>query len=233
MNTCRVTKEKLKNIMSFGRMPIANNFLAHTQDFSKEEFFNLGISFSEKISLVQLTENPSIKKMFHSNYAFFSSTSLFMEDHFKNTKDWMFKSNYLKKNKRNSFLIEIGSNDGIFLKNFLKENSIKHLGFEPSKNVSDLARSKGINSVNNFFNFETAKKFQKIYGCADVVYAANAFCHMPNINNIIKGVDVILKDDGFLIFEDPYLGDMLKKVSYDQIYDEHIFIFSVIYSFKK
>jgi methylation protein EvaC len=63
---------------------------------------------------------------------------------------------------------------------------------------------------------------------ADVIFAANAFCHIPNMNNVLKAIDIILKDDGFLIFEDPYLGDVLNKVSYDQIYDEHIFIFSVI-----
>jgi methylation protein EvaC len=227
MNTCRVTKEKLKNIMSFGRMPIANNFLANTDDFSSEEFFNLGISFSEKISLVQLTENPSIKKMFHSNYAFFSSTSVFMEKHFKNTKDWLFKNEYLSREKKN-FLIEIGCNDGIFLKNFLKESSVKHLGFEPSKNVCDIARSRGLNSVNHFFDLNSAKKYSKIFGFADIIYAANAFCHIPNINNVLKGIDIILKDNSFLIFEDPYLGDVLEKISYDQIYDEHIFIFSVI-----
>ena len=228
MNTCRVVKEKLKHIMSFGKMPIANNFLSRTENFSKEEFFDLDISFSEKVSLLQLTKNPSINKMFHNNYAFFSSTSYFMEEHFKNTKDWIFKNNYLGTKKKKNFLIEIGSNDGIFLKNFLKENTVKHLGFEPSKNVSDLARLKGVNSVNKFFNLDSAKTYQKNYGCADVIYAANAFCHMPNINNIIKGIDVILKDGGFLIFEDPYLGDLLEKVSYDQIYDEHIFIFSLI-----
>jgi len=68
MNTCRVVKEKLKHIMSFGKMPIANNFLSRTENFSKEEFFDLDISFSEKVSLLQLTKNPSINKMFHCLY---------------------------------------------------------------------------------------------------------------------------------------------------------------------
>jgi methylation protein EvaC len=137
--------------MSFGKMPIANNFLSKDSDFKNEFFFELGISFSEELSLLQLNENPSIKKMFHKNYAFFSSTSLFMEMHFKKTRDWLFQNKYLSKNKINS-LIEIGSNDGIFLKNFLQDKCIKHLGFEPSKNVFDIAKNKGINCINNFFD---------------------------------------------------------------------------------
>ena len=227
MKRCRISNSRLKNIMSFGKMPIANNFLSKESDFKNEFFFELGISFSEELSLLQLNENPSIKKMFHKNYAFFSSTSLFMEMHFKKTRDWLFQNKYLSKNKIN-YLIEIGSNDGIFLKNFLQDKCIKHLGFEPSKNVFDIAKNKGINCINNFFDFNSASKCKSYFGRADVIYAANAFCHIPNINNIIKGIDLILKDDGFLIFEDPYLGDMLKNVSYDQIYDEHIFIFSII-----
>jgi methylation protein EvaC len=227
MSNCRLTNKKMLDVISFGKMPIANNFLSKEDNFSKEFFFELGISFSEKLSLIQLTNNPNIKKMFHDNYAFYSSTSIFMEKHFQNTKHWLFKNKYLNPEKKN-FLIEIGCNDGIFLKNFLKENSVKHLGFEPSKNVCDIAKSKGLNIVNYFFDLNSAKKYSKIFGYADVIYAANAFCHIPNINNVLKGIDVILKDNSFLIFEDPYLGDVLEKISYDQIYDEHIFIFSVI-----
>ena len=222
MSYCRISGEKIRNIMSFGKMPVANNFLSKESDFKKEFFFELGISFSEKLSLVQLKENPPI------HYAFYSGTSIFMDKHFLNTKKWMLKNKYLANSKKNTFLLEIGSNDGIFLKNFIKENYIKHLGFEPSKNVFNSAYAKGVNCVNEFFDLSSAKKYNKIYGSADIIYAANAFCHIPNINNVLKGIDIILKDNGYLIFEDPYLGDVLKKCSYDQIYDEHIFIFSII-----
>jgi methylation protein EvaC len=151
-----------------------------------------------------------------------------MSDHFKNTKEWLISNKYLKEEKKINSIIEIGSNDGIFLKNFLKNKYIKHLGFEPSKNVFNIARCKGVNCVNEFFDKEQAKKHKILFGSTDVIYAANAFCHIPDMNNILKAIDIILKDKGFLIFEDPYLGDVLNKVSYDQIYDEHIFIFSVI-----
>lgn len=228
MSYCRITGKKIKDVMSFGKMPIANNFLSKESDFKKEYFFELGISFSEQLSLIQLKENPPINKMFHNNYAFYSGTSILMDKHFQNTKKWMLEKKYLINRKKNVFLVEIGSNDGIFLKNFLKDAHIKHLGFEPSENVFKIAKAKGVNCINKFFDFDSAKYCNKVYGSADIIYAANAFCHIPNMKNVLKGVDVILKDNGYLIFEDPYLGDVLRKSSYDQIYDEHIFIFSII-----
>jgi SAM-dependent methyltransferase len=225
---CRITNKKTHFIHSFGKMPIANNFLDRKDNFNKEFFFNLGISFSEDISLLQLSENPNIEKMFHDNYAFISGTSTFMDYHFQQTANWLIKNNYLDKNKKNK-IIEIGSNDGIFLKNFNNEkNKILAFGFEPSKNVYELSKKRGTKGFNCFFSYETAKsQYSKIKN-TDVVYAANAFCHIPNLKDVIEGIDLILKDDGYLIFEDPYLGSMLSKTSYDQIYDEHIYIFSAI-----
>lgn len=166
--------------------------------------------------------------MFHENYAFFSGTSSYMINHFKNTKEWLFKKGYLHEKKIFSRIVEIGSNDGIFLQNFLKNKFVKHLGFEPSKNVFDVAKSKGINCVNEFFDSKSATNYKESFGMVDVIYAANAFCHIPNMIDVLNGINIILKENGYLIFEDPYLGDVLDKVSYDQIYDEHIFIFSLI-----
>lgn len=225
---CRITKKQTHFIHDFGKMPIANNFLDKKDNFDKEFFFNLSISFSEDVSLLQLTENPNVNKMFHENYAFLSGTSSYMNYHFKQTADWLIKNKYLDTNKKNK-IIEIGSNDGIFLKNFAEKKSrILAYGFEPSKNVFDLSKKKGVTGFNSFFSYKTAKQNINKIGNTDVVFAANAFCHIPNLNDVIKGISLILKDDGFLIYEDPYLGSMIKKTSYDQIYDEHIYIFSAI-----
>ena len=166
--------------------------------------------------------------MFHENYAFMSDTSSFMNYHFKQTCDWLIKNKYLNKNTKNK-IVEIGSNDGIFLKNFTnKSDKILAYGFEPSKNVFDLSKKKNILGFNSFFSYKTAKQNLKKIRNTDVIFAANAFCHIPNLNDVIKGINLILKDNGYLIFEDPYLGSMLNKTSYDQIYDEHIYIFSAI-----
>ena len=218
---CKVTNEKIKPFMSFGKMPIANGFIKK-KDFKKEFFFNLEVGFSKKVSLLQLNEHPKPKQMFNENYPFFSGSSKGMVKHFRLYAKWI-KKNY-GKNLKN--LIEIGSNDGIFLKNF-KKNKINVIGFEPSKNVAKISRRIGIKTINKFFNFENVKKYKNLKKKINIISAANAICHIPDLNSLIKGVDYLLKDDGLFIFEEPYLGSMFEKVSYDQIYDEHIFIFSV------
>jgi len=114
----------------------------------------------------------------------------------------------------------VGSNDGTFLKNFNKKNSI---GFEPSLSVHKVAKTKGINSINNFFNLKNVQKFKNKF---DIIVGSNCICHIPDQSNFIKAVKLSLKDNGKLIFEEPYLGSMYEKTSYDQIYDEHIYMFS-------
>jgi methylation protein EvaC len=213
--------------MSFGKMPIANNFL-EKNDFSKKEFlYDMEVFFSEKLSLFQLADHPPITKMFNKNYAFISSTSKFMDKHFEETKNWIIKEKYLDIRKKNK-VIEIGCNDGIFLKNFLTHDKFNVFGFEPSDNVAKIARNKGIKIFNKFFNFKNVNQHLTTIKDTDLIYAANAFCHIPNLTDIIEGIDLCLRENGYLIFEDPYLGSMLEKVSYDQIYDEHIFIFSIL-----
>ena len=136
---CKVTNKKIPVIFNFGKMPIANGFL-NKKDFKKEFFYNMGVSFSKDVSLMQLNNHPKPEMMFNENYPFFTSSSKFMKNHFKNYANWA-KRKYVKTN--NTRIIEIGSNDGTFLKNFKKKN-FQHLGFEPSKNVSEIAKKNGI-----------------------------------------------------------------------------------------
>ena len=218
---CKITGKKLKPFMSFGKMPIANGFL-NKKDFKKEFFFNMEVGFSKKLSLFQINEHPKPEQMFNKSYPFFTGSSLSMIKHFKGYADWIIK-NYSKNLK---YLVEIGSNDGTFLLNFKKKN-IKIYGYEPSKNVANLAKRKGINTINNFFNLNSVKSNKKIKNKVNIICAANAICHIPDLKNLIKSVDYLLSEEGLFIFEEPYLGSMYKKGSYDQIYDEHIFMFSV------
>ena len=221
-NICKITKKKTKQIINFGKMPIANGFIKR-KDFKKEFFFDLSVSFSEEMSLLQLNDHPKPKMMFNNKYPFFTSSSKFMKNHFMEYANWA-KKRFLNKNK--SKIIEIGSNDGTFLESF-KNSKFDHLGFEPSKNVSDLAKKRGINSINKFFSRKNLSKAEKFIGKTDIIFGANVVCHIPNLVEFIKTADLLLNSDGKIIFEEPYLGSMYKKTSYDQIYDEHIFIFSV------
>ena len=207
--------------MTFGKMPIANGFLKKKY-FKKEYFFEMEVGFSKKVSLFQLNNHPKPKMMFNKNYPFFTGSSKGMINHFKNYAGWI-KRNYLKKNYN---LIEIGSNDGTFLNNF-KNSKIKTLGIEPSSNVANVSKAKGIKTINNFFTYENVKKIKSLKNKTDIICAANVVCHVPNLTDLIRGVNHLLNDNGLFIFEEPYLGSMYKKTSYDQIYDEHIFMFSV------
>ena len=145
-----------------------------------------------------------------------------MIKHFNDYSKWIKK--YYLKNAKN--IIEIGSNDGTFLKNF-KSNKINILGIEPSKNVALIAKKNRINTINKFFNSKTASNLKKFKNKTDLICAANAICHIPDLKDLIKGIDSLLSKKGVFIFEEPYLGSMYKKISYDQIYDEHIFMFSI------
>ena len=220
---CKYTSEDLPVIHSFGKMPIANNFL-EKKDFSKEYFYDLEFSFSKSMCLFQINNYPDVRKMFHSNYSFFSSLSSNMKKHFEEFYLTLKKNDYFNEK---SFVVEIGCNDGILIENF-KKNKIKHLGVEPSKNVADIAIKKGIDILNDFFNKQTVDKINSNHGKADLIIAANVICHIPDLRELFKSVKNLLKNGGFFIFEEPYLLDMISKVSYDQIYDEHIYIFSLL-----
>lgn len=210
--------------MTFGPMPIANGFLASEQ-FADEYFFDLEVAFCERCGALQLIEQPDAKRMFHENYAFFSSLSKHMQLHFKAYADLVMEK--VLTGRKDPFVVELGSNDGIMLRHF-KDAGIRHLGIEPSENVAEVARSQGIQTLSEFFNFELAERLVVEHGYADAIICANVMCHIPDINSVAKGMAKLLKPDGVLMFEDPYLGDMIAKTSYDQIYDEHVFIFSAL-----
>jgi methylation protein EvaC len=173
--------------------------------------------------MVQLTELVDREKMFHENYAFFSSTSSRMAAHFKEFANHVMQD-YLKSS--DPFIVEIGSNDGIMLQHFAKAG-MRHLGIEPSNNVAQAARDKGIRTISEFFDEDLARRIVAEYGQADFFLGANVMCHIPYLHSVIAGIKILLKPNGIVMFEDPYLGDIIEKNSYDQIYDEHAFYFSV------
>ena len=217
---CKITKSAIKPFISFGKMPIANGFL-NKENFSKEFFFDLEVGFSEKCSLFQLKDHPTPEQMFNNKYPFFTGSSEAMKIHFQKYSDFI-KKNYINNNSK---IIEIGSNDGTFLKNF-KNSNLDYVGFEPSENVAEIAKQKGVRTINSFFGLNSLDLVKNFLKQTDVIFAANVICHIPELNGLIKAVDQLLSKDGVFIFEEPYLGSMFNKTSYDQIYDEHIFMFS-------
>ena len=222
MPACLICGTSINPFISFGQMPIANGFLLPS-DFDKEFFFDLRVGFCHKCQMVQLAELVDPSKLFHDNYAYFSSISVRMAQHFKQFADSV--QNYYLPSK-NSFVVEIGSNDGIMLQNFMQAG-IRHLGIEPSANVAQAAMAKGVKTVIRFFNEDAGVDLRQEFGAADVILGANVICHLPDIHSVMRGIKALLKDEGLFIFEEPYLGDIVQKTSYDQFYDEHVFYFSL------
>jgi methylation protein EvaC len=204
--------------------PLGNGFLG-TENIKGEYFFPMEIGYSEVSMMLQLIEQPTPEKMFHDHYAFYSSTSSFMAQHFKQFAQQVMQSGYLAKD--DSFVVELGCNDGIMLKNFA-EKRVRHLGIEPSLNVAQEANKQGVRTRSDFFTEVLAETIVREDGQADAFLAANVMCHIPDIVGVVKGIKKLLKPTGVVMFEDPYLGDVVAKTSYDQIYDEHVFLFSAL-----
>ncbi len=222
MRNCLICGSVVDPFMSFGRMPIGNGFLA-AEEFSREYFYELKVAFCSRCRMVQLTELVPRERMFHQNYAFFSSTSVRMPRHFEAFAREVMATHA---GGRDAFVVEIGSNDGILLRHFAKAG-IRHLGIEPSANVAQVARERGIQTLSAFFDEALAERILREHGRVDAFLGANVMCHIPDLHSVAAGVKRLLKPRGVLIFEDPYLGDILEKTAYDQIYDEHAFYFSL------
>jgi SAM-dependent methyltransferase len=223
-NFCRISGAELTKVVDFGLQPLGNGFIK-SNDIQGEYFFPMEVGYSEESMMFQLIKQPLPEQMFHDHYAFYSSTSTFMQEHFKLFASEIIGSKFLS--NENPFVVELGCNDGIMLKNF-SNLGIRHLGIEPSLNVAHEANKIGIRTVSEFFTEALAEAIVSREGQADAFFAANVMCHIPDILGVVKGIQKILKHTGVVMFEDPYLGDVITKTAYDQIYDEHVFLFSAL-----
>src|SRR5690242_8435675 len=211
-SSCLICGRPIEPFISFGKMPLANGFLEPAQ-FADEFFFELKAGFCPSCTMVQLTELVDRERMFHDHYAFYSSTSSRMAEHFREFAQWAM-ANHLR--SPDPLVVELGSNDGIMLRHFAARG-IRHLGIEPSANVAAVARQNGIDTVCRFFEEDLAKEILDTRGPADCILGANVMCHIPYLHSVIAGMKRLLAPDGVVAFEDPYLGDIVEKTSYDQI----------------
>ena len=208
-----------KVFLNLGRQPLANSFL---KDIGKntlrnEFFYNLKICFNTKNYLVSIAKPVNPKKQYTDKYAHRASESKTMRSAFSKTAKKLFKRFKPKK------IMEIGSNDGVFLKNFNKKSVI---AVEPCKNLAKLTK-KLFKTYDEFWNLKLAKKLIKQKkGEIDLIFSANTISHIPNLKETFKGIYNILSKDGVLIIEDPSLLKVLQNNSYDQFYDEHVYVFS-------
>ncbi|WP_405145027.1 class I SAM-dependent methyltransferase [Sphaerisporangium sp. NBC_01403] len=219
--SCRVCSGRLTEFADFGRQPVSDAFV--TPGDTREEFsFRLAVGICETCTMVQLLEEVPRERMFHEAYPYLSSGSSVMREHFQALAKSLLATEL---SGPDPFVVELGCNDGTMLRS-IAEAGVRHLGVEPSGGVADLAASKGVRVVKDFFEEATARRIRDADGPADVIYAANTLCHIPYMESILSGVDALLRPDGVFVFEDPYLADILERASFDQIYDEHFFFFA-------
>ena len=220
---CRFCDSELDElILDLGEMPLANSFLEE-MELQKEEFtLPLQMYICKNCFLVQLKQFEIPEKIF-LDYAYFSSYSSSWLEHAKNYADRITKQLELNKN---SFVLEIASNDGYLLQYF-KNKEIPVLGIEPAKNIAKVANEKGINTLNEFFSLTLAKKLSISEKSADLIIGNNVFAHVPEINNFVEGLRVMLNDNGVITLEFPHLLQLIEKNQFDTIYHEHLSYFSL------
>ena len=222
MYECRVCTGPVEAHFDFGDQPLSDAFLRPDQ-VADEFTYRLELGRCTRCSMVQLVREVPRDRMFHADYPYRSSLSVVMREHFEAVARRFLATELTRRD--DPFVVEIGSNDGVMLRT-IAAAGVRHLGVEPSGGVADMARADGVRVRTDFFEKRTAAEIRAEDGPADVVYAANTMCHIPYLESIFAGVDELLTPDGVLVFEDPYLGDILRITSFDQVYDEHYYLFS-------
>ena len=208
----------IKKFLDLGYQPLANLYVLKKNLNSIEKKFKLEVGFNKKNYLVSILKTISKEQMFNKDYPYKSSESFTMRKSFKDL------AKKIKKNFKPKFIIEIGSNDGAFIKNFTKKLIV---GVEPCKNLAQITKKLKYKTYSEYWNQELSKKITRIKK-ADLIYSANTLSHIENFNEIFEAINNALSDKGVLILEDPSLLKCLQNIAYDQFYCEHIYVFSTL-----
>ncbi|MBB3052439.1 methylation protein EvaC [Prauserella isguenensis] len=220
-SSCRICGDTVSEFLDFGTQPLSDAF-RDPSDTTEEFSYRLAVGKCGTCAMVQLMNEVPREAMFHDDYPYVSRGSSVMREHFRSLAHG-FLSTELSGD--DPFIVELGSNDGTMLAT-VAEAGVRHLGVEPSGDVADLSAAAGVRVRKDFFEEPTALEIAETDGRADVIYAANTLCHIPYMDSILAGVRALLQPRGVFVFEDPYLGDIVERTSFDQIYDEHFFLFS-------
>jgi SAM-dependent methyltransferase len=224
LTTCRSCgSSELVTFLSLGSTPLANSLLSCDQLEQSEPRYPLDVAYCENCALVQLLGTVSAEVLFR-NYIYFSSFSDTMLAHASELVGDVVTARRLD---ANSLVVEIASNDGYLLQ-YYRQHQIPVLGIEPAVNVADVAESeRGIPTIREFFGEHLARRLAEDNRRADVVHAHNVLAHVADLNDVVSGLAVLMKDEGIAIIEVPYLRDLIEECEFDTIYHEHLCYFSV------
>lgn len=222
MPACRSCKNiDILPVLSLGSTPLANALLTREQLTHSEETFPLDLVFCPRCALVQITETVLPAKLFRE-YLYFSSFSDTVLQNAKILADEMISRCKLNKD---SYVVEIASNDGYLLKNY-KEKGIAVLGIEPALNIAHVAETGGIPTISEFFDLALAEQLYAQGKAADIIHANNVIAHVADLHGVVHGISKLIKPDGVAIIENHYVKDMMDHVEFDSIYHEHLCYYS-------
>lgn len=212
----------LQSILSLGRTPLANALLSEDQLGEPEETYPLELAFCSQCTLVQLTESISPEKLFRE-YVYFSSFSETMLAHAEALVSALIGFKHLD---AQSLVVEVASNDGYLLQCYQRAG-VPVLGIEPATNIARVAEQRGIPTVCDFFSEALAERLRGDKYQADVIHANNVLAHVPDLNGFVRGLRDLLKPDGVVVVEVPYVYEMITHCEFDTVYHEHLSYFSL------
>ena len=219
---CRSCASPVRSFLDLGRTPLANSFLKEDQLGTDEPFFALEVGFCETCTLVQLMHTVPPESIFR-DYVYVTSTSSSITAHFHElARDAVGRFGL----GAGDLVVEFGCNDGTLLRGF-EPFGVRTLGIEPATNIAEIARTNGVDTVNEFFEPGIAQRVRAERGPASYIVGCNVVAHIPDLNATMEGVAALLTDEGVFQLEAPYLLELLDRAEFDTIYHEHFFYFSL------
>lgn len=219
---CRFCSKTITDVfIDLGSTAVSNAFLTKDLLNEKENLYPLKVLVCDNCFLVQVEEYQRREEIFSSDYVYFSSVSDYWLQHSKKYVEDMIPRFGLN---TESLVVEIASNDGYLLQYF-KERNIPVLGIEPTDSTAQIAISKGIETVVEFFDESLAHKLADTKK-ADLILGNNVLAHVPELNSFVRGLKILLKPKGIMTFEFPHLMKLIEKIEFDTIYHEHFSYFS-------
>jgi SAM-dependent methyltransferase len=213
----------LEPILSLGEVPLADGLVDRSRVGTPDARYPLDVAFCGECSLVQAVETVSPDVLFDETYVYFSSFSEELLRHSSKNAEDLIDSMGLGPH---SLVLELASNDGYMLRNFAARG-IPVLGIDPAPAPAQAAREAGIPTLEVFFGEEVARNLRAERKRADIVIANNVLAHVPDLNGFVEGIRIILKGEGMVVIEVPYVRDLIDRREFDTIYHEHLCYFSV------
>ena len=222
--TCRIChSSEIQPVLSLGTTPLADALRQKEQLQEVESKFPLNVAFCPRCSLVQLLETVPPDVLFCQDYPYYSSFSPALLQHSRANAVDLIKSRRLN---ANSLVVELASNDGYLLKNFV-EHGIPVLGIDPAEGPARAAEKIGVPTLCTFFGENLARELSTNGKAADVIIGNNVLAHVADLHGFVEGIRILLKEDGVAVIEMPYVKDLVDHCEFDTIYHEHLCYFSV------